>query len=291
MKNSLHPKNKHKSGYDLDSLCLTYPDLSVFVFTNKYETKTIDFSNPKAVKALNKALLFEHYNIKFWEFPDDNLCPPIPGRVDYIHHVSDILNASDISENIEVLDIGTGASCIYPLLGTSEYNWDFVGTDIDKTSLEFAQEIINKNNLENSISLRFQANSKYILKSIIKNSDKFSISMCNPPFYKSEKEAVEATVRKLKGLKKDGDKLIRNFAGRHNELWYIGGEKAFLHNYLYESSLFKDQCIWFTSLVSKKDLIRGLKVSLKKLGASSVQIINMGTGNKISRIIAWSFQE
>ncbi len=265
--------------------------MSVFVFTNKYETKTIDFSNPKAVKALNKALLFEHYNIKFWEFPDDNLCPPIPGRVDYIHHVSDILNASAISENIKVLDIGTGASCIYPLLGTSEYNWDFVGTDIDKTSLEFAQEIINKNNLENTISLRLQTNSKHILKGIIKDSDKFSISVCNPPFYESEKEAIEATTRKLKRLKKDDDKLIRNFAGKHNELWYIGGEKAFLHNYLYESSLFRDQCIWFTSLVSKKDLIRGLKVSLKKLGASSVQIINMGTGNKISRIIAWSFQE
>ena len=92
--------------------------------------------------------------------------------------------------------------------------------------------------------------------------------MCNPPFYKSENEALEATTRKLKGLNKAENKFVRNFAGTHNELWYKGGEKVFIHNYLYESALFRNQCIWFTTLVSKKDLVKGIYNSLKKLGAN-----------------------
>lgn len=286
---NFHPKNKHKSGYDLQALCEVYPDLLPFVFENKYETKTIDFANPKAVKALNSALLKKDYKINFWEFQDTNLCPPIPGRVDYIHYVSDLLKSSNIKENIKVLDIGTGASCIYPLLGNAEYNWKFVATDIDNNSLQQAQKIIDKNGLSDSISLRFQKDSSQILKRILEKDDKFSVAICNPPFYKSEAEALDATTRKLKGLKKEGEKIVRNFAGTHNELWYEGGEKAFIHNYLYESSLFKENSTWFTSLVSKKELVKGMYISLKKLGAASIKTIPIGQGNKISRIVAWKF--
>ncbi|SFZ91431.1 23S rRNA (adenine1618-N6)-methyltransferase [Flaviramulus basaltis] len=288
---NFHPKNKHKSGYDLEALCKIYPDLLPFVFVNKYETKTIDFANPKAVKALNTALLFKYYNITFWDFPDSNLCPPIPGRADYIHHISELLKASNITNKISVLDIGTGASCIYPILGYAEYNWNFVATDVDKNSLKYAQNIINKNNLSDYIKLRHQKDSSQIFKGVLVEEDKFSVSICNPPFYKSEEEALEATTRKLKGLNKAEDKVVRNFSGTKNELWYKGGEKAFIHNYLYESSLFKEQCVWFTTLVSKKDLVKGMYASLKKLGATNIKTINMGQGNKISRIVAWTYSD
>ncbi len=261
-----------------------------FVFENKYQTKTIDFANPKAVKALNTALLFKDYNITFWEFPDTNLCPPIPGRVDYIHHVADLLKSSKITNDIHVLDIGTGASCIYPILGNAEYNWRFVATDIDKNSLKFAQKIIDKNNLNDAIILRHQKEVSQVFKGVLNTEDAFSVSICNPPFYKSEAEALDATSSKLKGLKKGDKSVIRNFSGTQNELWYKGGEKAFIHNYLYESSLYKNQCIWFTTLVSKKDLVKGIYMSLKKLGATDIKTITMGQGNKISRIVAWSYK-
>ncbi len=287
---NFHTSNKHKSGYDLDILCDVYPDLKPFVFVNKYETKTIDFANPKGVKALNKALLFKDYNIKYWKFSDDNLCPPISGRVDYIHYLFDLLKGNKARKDISVLDIGTGATCVYPILGNAEYSWKFVGTDIDKASLKTAQNIIDKNELTQVISLRHQNDISKILQGVINDDDQFSVTMCNPPFYKSEEEAINATTRKLKGLKKEGEELVRNFSGTHNELWYKGGEKAFLHNYLYESSLFKEQSEWFTSLVSKKDLVRGMQTSLKKLGATSVKVINMGQGNKLSRIVAWTYK-
>lgn len=273
----------------MDALSKAYSDLTPFVFINKHNIKTIDFANPKAVKALNTALLVKYYGVEFWEFPKANLCPPIPGRVDYIHHVADVLEASKISKNINILDIGTGATCIYPILGQAEYNWNSVGTDIDKESLKNAQNIIDKNELKQAISLRYQNDSSKILSGILNKDDRFSVSICNPPFYKSEAEAIASTDRKLKGLNREADKVVRNFSGTHNELCYKGGEKAFIHNYLYESSLFKNQCFWFTTLVSKKDLVKGIYNSLKKLGATDVKTINMEQGNKRSRIIAWTF--
>jgi 23S rRNA (adenine1618-N6)-methyltransferase len=285
----LHKNSKHQNGYDFNLLTQNVPELKLFVFKNNYGTQTIDFANPRAVKMLNMALLKTHYDIDYWHFPDEHLCPPIPGRVDYIHYLADLLKASHLDVPIKVLDVGTGATCIYPLLGYSEYNWSFVASEADSLAFQNSETIIAKNNLEAHIKLRFQPNKTQILKGIIEPSDHFSVSMCNPPFYKNNEDALKANKSKLLGLGKENLSTARNFSGTVNELCYDGGEKAFLHSYLYESTLFKTHCFWFTSLVSNKDLLKSIQKSLKKLGATQIKIINMQLGNKISRIIAWTF--
>ncbi len=281
----MHVKNKHKKKYNLDLLTNEFPKLLPYI-KKIHQNKTIDFSNPKAVKTLNQALLKTHYNINYWDFSDDNLCPPIPGRVDYIHHLADLI---DGEKNIKILDIGTGATLIYPLLGISEYNWKFIVSDINIDTLKNVKKLVSQNKLKDKIEIRVQKSTQNILKGIIKPNEKITVSMCNPPFYKSEEEAKAVNQKKLKGLKIE--KKQRNFSGISNELWYPGGEKAFLHNYLYESTYFKEQFIWFTSLVSKKENIKSMQKSLMKLGAKRVKIIPMEQGNKISRIVAWSFIE
>ena len=286
-KGNLHSKNKHQDGYNFSELCEAYPDLQEFVFVNKYETETIDFANPKAVKAINTALLFKHYNLKFWDFPDDNLCPPIPGRVDYIHHLNDLFNNSGITKNVSVMDVGIGANCIYPLLGNAEYNWSFVGTDIDKKSLDRAEKIIKKNDLFDVIKLKHQKDSTHIFTDILTADDKFSGTICNPPFYGSQAEAMMENARKLEGLGKNTK--ARNFSGKQQELWYKGGEKAFIHTYLYESSKFKTNCFWYTTLVSKKENVQSMYDSLNKLGATEIKTIPMHQGNKVTRFVAWTF--
>ncbi|MDB9961642.1 23S rRNA (adenine(1618)-N(6))-methyltransferase RlmF [Oceanihabitans sp.] len=284
----MHKNNKHKKGYNFKELIQAHSALEPFVFVNDYNSnETIDFANPEAVKALNIALLKSFYNIDYWKFPDAHLCPPIPGRVEYIHHLNDLLKPYKLKDNIRVLDVGIGATCIYPLLGHSEYNWSFVGTDIDPKSLANAQMIIDKNGLSKVVEIRLQTEKSLIFTGIIEPTDRFALSMCNPPFYRSEQEALEAAQRKMKGL--GNASPIRNFSGTANELWFEGGEKAFLHNYLYESSLYKTQCFWYTSLVSKKDLVKSMQKSLQKLGATQVKVINMQLGNKISRVVAWTF--
>lgn len=283
----LHSKNKHNADYNFELLCDIHSSLAEFIFTNKYQTKTIDFANLKAVRSLNFALLVAYYNINYWEFPEENLCPPIPGRVDYIHHLADLLKNSKITKDIKILDIGTGATCIYPILGNAEYDWRFVGIDIDQKSLDCAQKIIDKNNLSDSITLRHQNDSANIITDVFTENEFFSASMCNPPFYSSQYEAIESNARKLKGL--GIETTTRNFGGKQNELWYKGGEKAFLHNYLYQSSLFKTQCYWYTALVSKKENVQSMYDSLKKLKAIDIKTIPMRQGNKVTRIVAWTF--
>lgn len=279
----LHPKNNFNKGYDFDALILVNPLLKEFVAKNQFDTVTIDFSNPEAVRELNKALLFSFEKISSWNFPAKNLCPPIPGRLDYIHYLADLLSSE---ENIKILDIGTGATGIYPLLGIATYNWNFVATDIDIDSLDVAQDIMDDNKFDSKIELRQQLKEEQILKGILKDDDSFSATMCNPPFYKSAEEAQGANGRKSRNL---GNNAIRNFAGNNNELWYVGGEKAFLHNYLYESSLFPKSSKWFTSLVSKKENIKSLEKSSAKLGAVEFKVIPMSQGNKVTRIACWRF--
>jgi 23S rRNA (adenine1618-N6)-methyltransferase len=281
-----HENNIHNKDYNFPELIAANPALKAFAFENDYGNTTVDFSDPKAVKEINRSLLMAYYNVKLWEFPDTNLCPPIPGRVDYIHHLNDLLIKSNITGDISVLDIGTGATCIYPLLGNAVYGWSFVGVDIDLDSLDAAQDIIDDNQLDPQILLRQQFDENNILTDVIEKDDAFTIAMCNPPFYKSAEEAQGANRRKTRNL---GTNAVRNFAGNNNELWYVGGEKAFLHNYLYQSSLFKEQCIWFTSLVSKKENTESMQKSAKKLGATEFKIIPMQQGNKVTRIVAWRY--
>jgi len=277
----------YKNSYNFKELIVTYQALKPYVFVNPHGSETINFADPEAVKALNKALLKRYYNINYWEFPDVHLCPAIPGRVEYIHQLNYLLKPYKFKDSIHVLDVGTGATCIYPLLGNSVYQWSFVGSDIDPKAIKNAQMNIDKNGLTESVTLRLQSEKSKILNGMMKPSDKYTLSMCNPPFYKSEQEALEAAQRKMKGLGNAAP--IRNFSGTANELWFEGGEKAFLHSYLYESSLHKTQCFWYTSLVSKKDLVKSMQKSLQKLGATQVKVINMQLGNKVSRIVAWTF--
>lgn len=288
-KDKLHPRSFHNKPYNFQELIAKVPELKQFIIKNRDGIDTVLFADPKAVYYLNKALLLHFYHLNFWDIPDQNLVPPIPGRADYIHYLADLLKV-DTTDKTSVLDIGTGASLVYPLIGSSIYNWNFVATDIEQKSIEIAQEIINKNpHLTSKISLRLQSDNKKILQGIITKDDYFDAVMCNPPFFKSKKEAEAQTLRKLKGLdKRKAPKLINNFSGESNELWCNGGELSFVLNYIKESILFKNQVGWFTSLISNEDNLKPLQIELKK-SAKEIKIIDMAQGNKKSRILAWRF--
>ena len=121
-KPGLHPRNRHHSRYDLDALRQACPALSDFIILNPAGEQTVNFADPQAVKTLNKALLAHFYGVKEWDIPDGFLCPPVPGRADYIHHLGDLLSdeSGNVVKGASILDIGVGANCIYPLIGAHE---------------------------------------------------------------------------------------------------------------------------------------------------------------------------
>lgn len=295
-KTTLHPRNKNRDRYDLKALIAAIPDLGAFVKPNKFGDDSVDFANPLAVKLLNKALLKHYYGIQHWDFPDKNLCPPIPGRADYIHYMADLLAESNFGrmpnpEKITGLDVGTGASCIYPILGVAEYGWNFTGSDIDPQSLASAKAIIEANAaLKDKIELRLQENPKAIFKGIIGSGEKIDFTMCNPPFHASAEAAQEGTRRKVKNLSgKTEHSPSLNFAGISNELIYEGGEHKFVNTMIAESIQVGKNCFWFSTLVSKQSNLKGIYKALESAKAVQVKTIPMGTGNKSTRIVAWSF--
>jgi len=291
-----HQRSRHLSAYDFDVLISISPDLAPFIIKNKKGKESIDFFNPEAVKALNKALLLHHYKIKDWDLPDDYLCPPIPSRADYIHYMADLLALSNNGKiprgnKVLCLDVGVGANCIYPLVGSKMYNWNFIGSDIETTSLKIAQQNIDYNpDLQNKIELRLQTNKQQIFKGILNKNELVDITICNPPFHSSAKEAEAGSIRKLQNLKKEKvTKAVLNFGGQSNELWCDGGESAFVQQMIQESKELATSCLWFSTLVSKEKNLDAAYKSLKKNGAKQVKTINMQHGNKVSRILAWSF--
>ncbi|MFV7236860.1 23S rRNA (adenine(1618)-N(6))-methyltransferase RlmF [Flavobacterium sp. ZB4R12] len=295
-KTNLHPRNLDRFGYDFEQLIKNCPELKNFVAVNEHHIKTLDFSNPEAVKSLNKALLVTHYDIQDWDIPKNYLCPPIPGRADYIHYIADLLASTNNGiipegETVQGLDIGIGANCIYPIIGNSAYGWSFVGTDIDLKAIENCSKIIESNpKLIDAISLQQQTEARFIFKNIITPEDKFTFTICNPPFHASQQEATKSTLRKINNLEQTKTtKPVLNFGGHNAELWCEGGELGFVTQMIYESAKYPMQCLWFTTLVSKKENLSSLYKTLNKVSAVEVKTIDMAQGQKTSRIVAWTF--
>ena len=284
----MHSRNRHLARYDFTPLTKSCPELAPHVLVNKFGDESIDFANPESVKLLNKAILKEFYKIYWWDIPPNYLCPPIPGRADYLHNVADLLYGAR-GKSIVALDIGVGANCVYPLIGQYEYGWSFIGSDIDQEAITSAQSILDHNlDLKEQIELRLQAKANQIFKGILKPNELIDISICNPPFHASAEEAAAGSERKLKNL--GLQKKVLNFGGKSHELWCTGGEKAFIKSMIEESLLVASQCLWFTTLVSKKENLPDLERELKRVKAFDVKIIEMTQGQKISRILAWTFQ-
>lgn len=286
---ALHPRNKHKGIYNFIELIRISPTLKNFVKANKFGINSIDFSNQEAVKSLNQALIKSYYQIDSWDIPKEYLIPPIPGRGDYIHHLADLLG-EPVGSETKVLDIGTGSSLIYPIIGNRDYGWSFIASEIDPTSLENAQTIIDQNTKLKNIELRFQKNSRDIFLGVLKSNEFVDACICNPPFHANKEEAQKGALRKIRNLNKG--KNIKstklNFGGVSNELITNGGEKQFIFNMIKQSKRFAKNVGWFTTLVSKEAIVPAILSSLRATGAKT-NIIEMEHGNKKSRIVCWKF--
>nr|WP_315033507.1 23S rRNA (adenine(1618)-N(6))-methyltransferase RlmF [uncultured Chryseobacterium sp.] len=294
-KSSLHTRNLHRDPYNFDQLISCVPELKHYVFVNVHGTTTINFSIPEAVKLLNRALLIHFYNVKDWDIPNTNLCPPIPGRADYIHYIADLLAEQQdkipTGASVKGLDVGVGANLVYPLIAHKSYGWKMLGTDINEDSLRNAQHILDQNpDLLSSIHLQHQPDSRYVFNNIVGSDNRFTFSMCNPPFHDSKESMIKGNLRKTKNLNQSkSKKSLLNFGGQQSELWCEGGELAFITNMIHESTQYSSQILWFTCLVSKKDNLYKLTTLLKKVKAVDFKTIDMAQGQKVSRILVWTF--
>jgi 23S rRNA (adenine1618-N6)-methyltransferase len=325
-----HPRNSFTGTYDMDRLIAAYPSLEPFVKRTRMGEPcrpTITYSDSDACRALNTALLVADYGVhpKYSEIlPLDALLPPVPGRADYVHNIADLLalssptNRIPTGPNIIGMDIGTGASAIYPTLATSLYKWKMIASEINTSSIGSAKQIIEANGHTELINVRQQASAKKIFDGVLRTTEKIDFAMCNPPFYPSLEAFQKENARKLKGLAKGGlNKILpiddikqrndvqgeitsNNFGGSGSELWCEGGEVAFVKRIIKESKTYSDRCLWFSSLVSRKMNFKRIEGSLFVMGKSAsgnkqgrpvheVKKIEFGTGHKSSTILFWTY--
>lgn len=295
-KPGLHPRNLHRGGYDFPALAKASPELRPHLARTPDGRTTVDFADPAAVKALNRALLLHHYGVRDWAIPEGYLCPPVPGRADYLHHLADLLGEAcggkpPEGAGVRVLDLGTGANGIYPLLGLRSYGWSFVGTDIDTRALESLTRILAANpGLAAGIELRRQVRPERVFEGVLRPGERFHACLCNPPFHASAAAAREGSARKWRNLKGAAPgEPVRNFGGRGGELWCPGGEAAFVGRMIEESAGLGDRVLWFTSLVSRAESLPALKRRLRAANPAEVRVLPMAQGQKRSRILAWTF--
>ncbi len=289
IKSGLHPRNRFSQRYDFPELVRVCPSLAVFVKPNAHGDDSLDFADPLAVKALNQALLSHAYGLHHWDIPTGFLCPPIPGRSDYIHYLADLISMKR-GPTVRVLDVGAGANAIYPLIGASEYGWRFVGAEVDSLAFEWGRKMIaNHPSVAGLIEYRQQNSVQACFNGIIKAGEHYELTMCNPPFHPSAAEAAMGSQRKWRNLGRT--KAGLNFGGRAGELWCEGGELAFIRRMIAQSVPYAQQVNWFTTVVSKSAHLPTLERALVKTKASDIKIIEMAQGQKKSRILAWTFQQ
>ncbi len=290
----MHPRNRFRDGYDFSRLVSAHPPLAPFVVQSRRGEATIEFADPAAVLALNQALLKDAYGLQ-WSLPAGALCPPIPGRSDYLHHLADLLSGGDEAAiprgpAVPVLDIGTGASCIYPLIGASEYGWRFVATECDQASHRWARQIVRINRpVAMLIEGRHQPDPLACFATVTRLGERFAASICNPPFHASAAEAAAGSARKRRNLQLAPTAAALNFGGAPGELWCAGGEVGFIERMIAESAARPQLCVWFTTLVSNSIHLPRLRRALARARASDVRTIDMAQGQKRSRFLAWTF--
>ena len=273
----------------------SYPALRPYLITKPDGGLSINFADASAVKTLNAALLAHYYQVEFWDIPKGYLCPPVPGRADYVHYLADLLALDNNAvipngKTTKGLDIGTGANLIYPIIASRSYGWQMVGTDIDPVSIKSANTIIAANKvLTDHVKVRRQKQPQSIFAGVVKANEHFAFCMCNPPFHQSAEQANAGSQRKVKNLAKNKfkrgvnpdrnpTKTNLNFAGQANELWCEGGELRFIQRMIAESQEFAQQITWFSSLVSKKDNLPLIYKSLREQGVRDLKTVDMAQG-------------
>lgn len=181
----MHTRNiyRDREKTDFTILAESYPPLSAHLT----RASSIDFRNKKSILTLTQAFLSRDFNLTLSMPEDDRLIPPIPQKLNYILWLEDLFgNGRD--HKIRGIDIGTGSSCVYPLIGARKNGWEFLATEIDEVSKEYAERNVRDNKLGHLIDVRLVGRED-VLCGVMKDESDFSFCMCNPPFFGSEDEA------------------------------------------------------------------------------------------------------
>ncbi|KAM7479422.1 hypothetical protein LguiA_027635 [Lonicera macranthoides] len=330
---TIHPRNKYAGiPPDFSLLASLYPSFKPYVFYSTDGRPKIDWTDFDATRELTRVLLLHDHHLNWW-IPDGQLCPTVPNRSNYIHWIEDLLS-SDIIPNalssgdiVKGFDIGTGANCIYPLLGATLLGWSFVGSDVTDVALEWADRNVKNNpHISRLIEIRkvdgevntLDWGESHIDRSV-DGENCINPSEIGPvgldPAISSSLELNFGGNQSyqgppiLLGVVKDGEYfdfcmcnppffetmeeagLNPNTAcgGTPMEMVCPGGEQAFISRIIEDSAQLKRSFRWYTSMVGRKSNLKILTSKLWEVGVSVVKTTEFVQGQTCRWGLAWSF--
>ncbi|XP_055530951.1 U6 small nuclear RNA (adenine-(43)-N(6))-methyltransferase [Wyeomyia smithii] len=292
MNKFMHPRNIYRQQPDFQAMVQQFPELKQVSYVDLNGRIKLDYKNKTALQLLTHCLLLRDFKLDV-ELPPDKLIPTLPLRLNYVHWLEDFETAFGWKVNkdagVRGLDIGCGASCIYPLLCVvnSQRRWKMVGLEQAEDSVKIARTNVERNGLNDAIEIIHQdiAHSS-ILKAYFSSSvsDQFDFCMCNPPFYALDE--TESTNRT--GRRKEPPNIR---TGTRDELQVTGGEVAFITQMITESLELKDRVTIYSTMIGhKKSFVEILKV-LDQHSITNTTTTKFCQGNTTRWGVAWSFSD
>ncbi|KAK7803229.1 hypothetical protein U0070_021803 [Myodes glareolus] len=294
---SMHARNRYKDKPpDFAYLASKYPDFKQHIQINLNGRVSLNFKDPEAVRALTCTLLREDFGLSI-DIPLERLIPTVPLRLNYIHWVEDLIGHQDSAKSTlrRGIDIGTGASCIYPLLGATLNGWYFLATEVDDMCFNYAKKNVEQNNLSDLIKV-VKVPQKTLLMDALKEESEiiYDFCMCNPPFFANELEAQGVNSR---NSRRPPPSSINT--GGITEIMAEGGELEFVKRIIHDSLQLKKRLRWYSCMLGKKCSLAPLKEELRIQGVSFVIVIQVRKvtftefcqGRTMRWALAWSFYD
>ncbi|XP_060929085.1 RNA N6-adenosine-methyltransferase mettl16 [Limanda limanda] len=282
---SMHPRNRYKDRPpDFSYLASKYPDFQQHVHTSLTGRPVVNFKEPEAVRALTCTLLKEDFGLTI-EIPLERLIPTVPLRLNYIHWVEDLIDGQ--KQPRRGIDIGTGASCIYPLLGATMNGWYFLATEVDDICFDYATKNVEQNNMSDLIKV-VKVPQKTLLMDALKEETEiiYDFCMCNPPFFANQLEAQGVNSR---NSRRPPPSSVNT--GGVTEIMAEGGELEFVKRIIHDSLQLKKRLRWYSCMLGKKCSLAPLKEELRKQGVPKVTHTEFCQGRTMRWALAWSFYD
>ncbi|XP_004706928.1 RNA N6-adenosine-methyltransferase METTL16 [Echinops telfairi] len=286
---SMHARNRYKDKPpDFAYLASKYPDFKQHVQINLNGRVSLNFKDPEAVRALTCTLLREDFGLSI-DIPLERLIPTVPLRLNYIHWVEDLIGHQDSDKSAlrRGIDIGTGASCIYPLLGATLNGWYFLATEVDDMCFNYAKKNVEQNNLSDLIKV-VKVPQKTLLMDALKEECEiiYDFCMCNPPFFANQLEAKGVNSR---NARRPPPSSVNT--GGITEIMAEGGELEFIKRIIHDSLQLKKRLRWYSCMLGKKCSLAPLKEELRIQGVPKVTYTEFCQGRTMRWALAWSFYD
>lgn len=245
-----------------------------------------------AVRCATDVLLRHHFQLRV-TLPREHLLPHLTLRLNYVHFLEDLLGGEwrrDQACAFHGIDIGAGASCIYPLLLRRLHpEVRLLATELNPASFALAARNWHANFGDAAVPLPpldgdadayaaaafdlRRVRSGELLLAALRDGERALFCMCNPPFF----DSVEAKATHGK----------RSFAAVESEVATPGGELAFVLQLVDESLQLRARVGTYTTMLGRSSTLAPLLKRLRECADVEAHGSDTFWQGRMSRPVVW----